>query len=95
MGYSIGHWEDSTLVVETVGLKPMFFRLAGIPYSEEAHITERMTLLDDGQTLESLITVDDPKYYEQPWEAKKYMTLDPGATILEYDCTIREHLKPE
>lgn len=95
MGHSIGHWEGTTLVVETVGFVPSFFRLGGIPYSEDARITERMTLLDDGQTLESLITVNDPKYYTESWDAKKYMTLDPGATILEYDCTVREHLQPE
>ena len=83
------------MVVDTVGLKPLFFRLGGIPYSEEAHIIERMTLLDDGQTLESLITVTDPKYYTESWQAKKYMSLDPSATILEYDCTVREHLQPE
>ena len=95
MGHSTGYWEGSTLVVETVGFVPSFFRLGGIPYSEEAQIIERMTLLDDGQTLESLITVTDPKYYSESWQAKKYMTLDPGATILEYDCTVREHLQPE
>ena len=95
MGHSIGRWEGETLVVETVGLSPLFFRLGGIPYSEEAQIIERMTLLDDGQTLESLITVNDPKYYTESWDAKKYMTLDPDATILEYDCTVREHLQPE
>ena len=95
MGHSIGHWEDSTLVVETVGFVPSFFRLGGIPYSTDAQIIERMTLLDDGQTLESLITVNDPNYYTESWDARKYMTLDPDATILEYDCTVREHLQPE
>lgn len=95
MGHSIGHWEGSTLVVETVGFVPSFFRLGGIPYSEDARIVERMTLLDDGQTLETLIAVDDPKYYTERWDAKKYMTLDPDTTILEYDCTVREHLQPE
>jgi len=95
MGHSIGHWEGSTLVVETVGFVPSFFRLGGIPYSEDARIIERMTLLDDGQMLETLIAVDDPKYYTESWDAKKYMTLDPDTTILEYDCTVREHLQPE
>ncbi len=95
MGHSIGHWEGSTLVVETVGFVPSFFRLGGIPYSEDAQIIERITLLDDGQTLETLITVNDPRYYTESWEARKYMSLDPAATILEYDCTVREHLQPE
>ena len=94
MGYSVGSWEGSTLVVETVGLKPLFFRNGGIPYSNEAHVTERFTLLDDGKTLETLITVDDSLYYTEPWEARKYMRLDNDTVILEYDCTLREHLEP-
>jgi len=94
MGYSIGQWEEDTLVVETTGVKPLFFRNGGIPYSGDAHITERFSLLDDGQTLQILITVDDPRYYTETWDAKKYMKLDNDTVILDYDCTLREHLPP-
>ena len=94
MGYSIGYWDGGSLVVETVGMKPMFFRNGGIPYSEDATVTERFTLVDDERTLEILITVDDPIYYTKSWKAKKYMTLDNEVVILEYDCTLREHIPP-
>ncbi len=94
MGYSIGKWDDDTLVVETTGLKPLYFRNGGIPYSEKARVTERISLLDEGQTLEILINVDDPKYYTEPWDARKYMRLEPSVEILDYDCTLREHLPP-
>ncbi len=94
MGYSIGKWDDDTLVVETTGLKPLYFRNGGIPYSEKARVTERISLLDEGQTLEILINVDDPKYYTEPWDARKYMRLEPSVEILDYDCTLREHIPP-
>jgi hypothetical protein len=94
MGYSIGKWEGDTLVVETIAAKTLFFRLSGVPYSEEARVTERISLLDDGESMEILIEVDDPKFYTEAWNAKKYMKLDNDAMILEYDCTMREHLAP-
>jgi hypothetical protein len=94
MGHSIGHWDDSTLVVDTVGLKPLFFRLHGVPYSKGAHFIEKIKLLDNNKTLENIISIDDPKFYTKPWEAKIYLSLDNTAKIMEYDCTIREHLKP-
>ncbi len=92
MGHSVGRWEGSTLVVETIGIKPLYFRNNGIPYSEAARVTERMTRIDEGKTLEVLIHVDDPKYYTESWDAKKYMAFGPDTQFLEYDCTYREHL---
>ena len=94
MGHSIGYWNESTLIVDTVGAKSLFFRLAGIPYSDKAHFIEKIRLLDDGETLENIIMVDDSEFYTQKWEARIYLSLDPTTTILEYDCTVREHLKP-
>ena len=94
MGDSIGRWEGDSLVVETIGAKPLFFRNGGIPYSGDARITERYSLLDDGKTLEILFHIDDPEFYTEPWDAKKYMVLEPDTKFLEYDCTYREHIQP-
>ena len=94
MGHSIGYWNESTLIVDTVGAKSLFFRLAGIPYSDKAHFIEKIRLLDDGETLENIIMVDDSEFYTQKWEARIYLSLDLTTTILEYDCTVREHLEP-
>ena len=95
MGHSIAYWDESTLVVDTIGVKPLFFRLHGVPYSKEAHFTEKIKLLDNDQTLENTILIDDSKFYTKPWEAKIYLSLNNAAKIMEYDCTIREHLKPQ
>src|SRR5712671_405437 len=48
-GDSIGHYEDDTLIVDTVGYKLGPFPLAdqfGSPFSEALHVTERYHLID-------------------------------------------------
>jgi hypothetical protein len=67
-GYSVGHWEnDSTLVVDTVGLDPStWLNNAGDPHTSDAHIQERYTRKDHND-LDVTITVDDPKLYAKPF----------------------------
>jgi hypothetical protein len=72
-GYSIGHYEGDTLVIETrhiigwvsEGVQRWLDRL-GHPFSDEVIVTERIRRIDD-ETLENRITVDDPIAYERPW----------------------------
>lgn len=97
MGHSIGSWEGSTLVIDTIGLKSSYFRPSGIPYSDEIHLTERLTLLEDkisGRILKTEITVEDPKFYQETWAVTKYSAFAPDTQFLEYDCTVRPHLSP-
>jgi len=67
MGYSIGHWEGSTLVVETRGMKPTVWDAAGMPTSPSpsATVTERKYLDDDGR-LHTDYTLHDPVNFDQP-----------------------------
>ena len=63
-GDSWGHWEGSTLVVETTNLNPAHpFR--GMPPSANTKVHERFTRVDDDTILYEF-TVDDPAY-TQPW----------------------------
>jgi len=63
-GDSWGHWEGSTLVVETTNLNPDHpFR--GMPPGPETKVHERFTRVDDDTILYEF-TVDDPAY-TQPW----------------------------
>lgn len=65
LGYSIGHWEGSTLVIETRGLQPaLWHRAGGKPISAEAHITEYIYRGDDGNLHVELV-LDDPVNYER------------------------------
>jgi hypothetical protein len=71
-GYSAGHWEgDNTLVIDTTGLdERTWIDEAGHPHSVDAHLQERWTRLDQYH-LEATVTVDDPKYYSQPFQLMK------------------------
>ena len=66
-GYSTGHWESDTLVVETVALSANSYIDGSSPHSEEMTITERMRFVAPG-ILEDRITVRDPKALVKPWE---------------------------
>jgi hypothetical protein len=44
MGYSIGHWDKDTLVVETIGQNGRtWLDMRGLPGTESLHVTERFT----------------------------------------------------
>jgi hypothetical protein len=86
MGYSVGHWEGSTLVVETKMLTAGFVDLGGQPLSEDARTVERMTLSADGQTLRSEMTIYDAANYRRPITRHRAWRKTPQTTILEYDC---------
>jgi hypothetical protein len=70
-GYSVGHWEGNTLVVETNGLEPrQWLDNLGNPYSDQARLTERYTRIDHDH-LEMIVTLTDPKFYTKPFVSQK------------------------
>jgi hypothetical protein len=66
-GYSTGHWEGDTLVVDTVALHPNSFIDSSSPHSEDMTVHERIRFISPG-VLEDRITVNDPKALTKPWE---------------------------
>lgn len=85
MGYSIGRWEGSTLVVETRGLSEAVWDSRGMPISDEARVIQRL-YLDESGNLHNEITLHDPRYYNRPVLRHAYWTYDPDAGHQEYDC---------
>lgn len=72
-GYSVGHWEDDALVVETIGYEDgLWLDLKGDPLTSAGRTVERIRRPDFGH-LEVELTVDDPKVYTRPWHAKRYL----------------------
>ena len=59
-GYSTGHWEGDTLVVDTVALRDNTYIEGFTPHSDQMTIKERIRFLPNG-LLEDRITVTDPK----------------------------------
>ena len=72
-GYSIGHYEGDTLVIETRHLKgwesernQRWLDRLGHPFSDELRLVERIRRVDH-EKLEIEITIDDPIAYTRPW----------------------------
>jgi hypothetical protein len=88
MGYSIGHWEGNTLVVETRKLETGWATMeGGGPYSDQAVVRERFSLDETGKILTIERTFDDPINYTRPWGyTHDYEPSD--WDIYPYDCTI-------
>lgn len=85
-GYSIGHWEGDTLVVQTTGFKePGWIDEEGTPITSAGRLTERFRRLNYG-TLEIQITVDDPKTFTRPWTYKLNQRLMPDTELIEFVC---------
>ncbi len=76
MGDSVGHWEGSTLVVDTVEPRGDLWLLERYPTGEnrwtvmslsaQAHFVERIRMVDHDH-LEDRMTVDDAIALEHPW----------------------------
>ena len=94
LGYSIGHSEGDTFVVETA----VFNERTPIdairhPRSEAMHMTERYRRRDVGH-LDVAITFDDPKMYSKPFTVNITHLLQPDTDILEYVCNENEKDRP-
>jgi hypothetical protein len=86
MGYSIGHWEGDTLVVETAGFNDRsWLDIEGHPHTEALHITERYRRRDFGH-MDLEITIDDPKAFTRPFSLRADKTLEPDTDLLESVC---------
>jgi hypothetical protein len=85
-GDSAGHWEGDTLVIDTINVRAdTQLDFTGVPHSDQLHITERWRR-KDATTLESRITLTDPKAYEEPFTVTRQYRLRPKWKISEYVC---------
>ncbi len=90
MGYSVGHWEGYTLVVESAGFNDKTALDAmGHVHSEALHVTERFHRRDFGH-LDLEITLDDPKSFTRPFTVKQTQRLLPDTDLIETVCTENE-----
>ena len=86
LGYSVGHWERDTLVVETRGFNERTaLDLIGHPHSTALRITERFSRRDFGH-LDVEMTFDDPQMYTKPFTIKVPHDLLADADIFESFC---------
>jgi hypothetical protein len=85
-GYSAGHWEGDTLVVETAGFNDKTV-LDGMrhPHSDALHVTERFRRRNFGH-LDYEISFNDPKMYTKPFGVKIPHELLPDSDVFENYC---------
>ena len=94
LGYSIGHWEGDTLVVDTAGFNDKSWLDAiGHPHSEALRVQERFHRRDFGH-MELQVTIDDPKVFTRPFSFKVNQLLLPDSDLLESFCTENEKDRP-
>ena len=85
-GYSVGTWEQDTLVVRSAGFNDRtWLDLAGHPHSEALHIIERFRRGDFGH-MDIDVIIEDPKTYTSAWTVKLPFELLPDTELMEYLC---------
>jgi hypothetical protein len=85
-GYSTGHWEGDTLVVETAGFNDKTpLDAMGHPHSDALRVVERFRRRDFGH-LDYQMTFDDPKMYTKPFTVKVPHELLPDSDVFENFC---------
>ena len=93
-GYSVGHWEGDTLVVETIGFKDsLWLDVSGTPLTDAAKVTERFRRPSFGK-LEIEITVDDRKAYTKPWSIQISQLTAADTEMMEFVCQENEKDQP-
>lgn len=104
MGDSIGHWEGTTFVVDSIGFNDKtWIDRVGHPHSDKEHVIERFHRVD-AKTMQMDMTLEDPVAYTKPiikqfifrqqptWKIQEHICVD-NADFLEFDK--REVQKPQ
>ena len=65
-GFSVGHWDGATLVIDTVNMLGAYFDETPAPYSDQLHMVERVRLIAS-DILEDRMTFTDPVTMTKPW----------------------------
>jgi hypothetical protein len=90
MGSSIGHWEGDTLVVDTVSINDKtWLDTSGHEHSDKLKMTERFRLADPN-TLEHVVTYDDPVFFVKPFTTRKLFKRQVGDRIMDHSCLENE-----
>ena len=84
-GRSVGKWDGSTLVVDTVGIKESVLSYQMLPHSSQMRITERIRLVAPDM-LHDQITIEDPVVLEKPVVYTLAYRRLPNYEMVEFIC---------
>ncbi len=88
MGWSNGHWEGDTLVVDVTAQNGQaWLDRAGNYTSADVHVVERYSMVDPDHMMYQA-TIEDPAVFTQPWTISMplYRVIEPAARMLEFKC---------
>jgi hypothetical protein len=86
MGYSVGHWDGDTLVVESFGFNDRtWLDHDGHPHTEGLRMTERYRRRDFGH-LDLQVTLSDPAVYARRWTVAVSAELAADTEMIEFVC---------
>jgi hypothetical protein len=93
-GYSRGHWEGDTLVVESTHFRDGgWLDVNGAPLTSEGKVIERFRRPTLG-SLEIDVTIDDPRAYTRPWTVRVNQRLLPDTDLIEFVCLENNQFDP-
>ena len=85
-GYSVGHWEGDTLVVEATGFnEKSWLNFNGTMHTDQLRTLEKFTR-PNRDTLHYEATIIDPGAYSEPWTVAWDIPWTAGAELAEYIC---------
>ena len=88
MGWSAGHWEGDTLVVDVTGFNDQsWFDRAGDFHSDMLHVVERYTPVSPS-VMNYEATIEDPATFTKAWKISLvlYRHREKNARLLEFKC---------
>jgi hypothetical protein len=88
-GHSVGWFEGEQFVVETSNFIADSWGIhTGVDSSEQKHLLERFSLINDGLGLMAEITVTDPMYLTEPKTFNHYWKKLPDRELVQAPCTL-------
>lgn len=89
-GYSVGHFEGDTLVIETTGFRDdVWLDVEGSPLTTTGKMVERWRRPTFG-TMTIDTTISDPKAYTEPFTVRFNHRLAPDEDLIEFVCEERD-----
>ena len=88
-GYSVGHWEGATLVIETTDFAPHSGGIGfSLPSSPMKRLVERLTLEDNGRALAYAFEVTDPEVLSAPMSGTSRWVYSPDVAFAPAACDL-------
>jgi hypothetical protein len=83
-GYSVGHWENEVLVVETANFADEVW--ARLPSGKSKRLIERFAVADDRKSIRYSFVLEDPEYLLQPVTGNGDLSYRPDLRVGGMEC---------